>query len=60
MLDQLHHPLLMLAGLSAALVAGVFLTFSDFVMRALGASAPSAGGANYPPDIDLDKAQERN
>ena len=43
MLEQILDPLLMLAGLAAALVAGVFLTFSDFVMRALWASAPSAG-----------------
>lgn len=43
MVGQILDPLLMLAGLAAALVAGVFLTFSDFVMRALGASAPSAG-----------------
>lgn len=30
-------------GLSCALVAGVFQSFSDFVMRALIAAAPSAG-----------------
>lgn len=41
--DQFIDPVLILAGLAAALVAGVFLTFSDFVMRALGASAPAAG-----------------
>ena len=43
MVEHMLDPLLMLVGLAAALVAGVFLTFSDFVMRALGASAPSAG-----------------
>ncbi|MGI9389769.1 MAG: DUF1772 domain-containing protein [Boseongicola sp.] len=41
--DQFIDPVLILAGLAAALVAGFFLTFSDFVMRALGASAPAAG-----------------
>lgn len=30
-------------GLLMALVAGVFLAFSDFVMRSLGAARPSAG-----------------
>ena len=43
MVEQILDPLLMLAGLAAAVVAGVFLTFSDFVMRALGASDPAAG-----------------
>ncbi|WP_238367365.1 DUF1772 domain-containing protein [Mesobacterium pallidum] len=35
--------LLTLSALAAALVAGVFLTFSDFVMRGLAGSAPEAG-----------------
>ena len=43
MFENLLDPVLFLAGLTAAVVAGVFLTFSDFVMRALGASAASAG-----------------
>lgn len=43
MLDQLIVPLLVAASLSAALVSGVFLTFSDFVMRSLAGSAPAAG-----------------
>jgi len=34
---------LLLAALGAALVAGVFLTFSDFVMRALNRTDPKAG-----------------
>jgi len=33
----------LLLGLSSALVAGVFLTFSDFVMRGLMLSAPAGG-----------------
>lgn len=36
-------PALIGAGLAAALVAGVFLSFSDFVMRSLGKAAPAAG-----------------
>lgn len=43
MKPQILDLVLLLSGLSAALVAGVFLTFSDFLMRALGASAPAAG-----------------
>lgn len=43
MLDHLLQPGLMLTGLAAAMIAGCFLTFSDFIMRALGASAPAAG-----------------
>ena len=34
---------LMVLALAAALVAGVFLTFSDFVMPSLFAAAPAAG-----------------
>ena len=44
MFDQLMSPALALAGFAAALLAGVFLTFSDFVMRALAAASPTAGG----------------
>lgn len=43
MLDQIIPWVLASASLAAGLVAGVFLTFSDFVMRSLGASAPAAG-----------------
>lgn len=43
MLDQIIPWMLAAASLAAGLVAGVFLTFSDFVMRSLGASAPAAG-----------------
>ena len=43
MLDQFIPWVLALASLAASLVAGVFLTFSDFVMRSLGAAAPAAG-----------------
>ena len=43
MLGQFTDLLLIFAGITAALVAGVFLTFSDFVMRGLGTSAPAAG-----------------
>lgn len=43
MLDQFIPWVLALASLVASLVAGVFLTFSDFVMRSLGAAAPAAG-----------------
>jgi uncharacterized membrane protein len=43
MLDQIIPWALASASLAVGLVAGVFLTFSDFVMRSLGASAPAAG-----------------
>ena len=43
MLDQIIPWVLAAASIAAGLVAGVFLTFSDFVMRSLGASAPAAG-----------------
>ncbi|MAS08411.1 MAG: hypothetical protein CL534_27475 [Ahrensia sp.] len=43
MLDQIIPWLLAAASVAAGLVAGVFLTFSDFVMRSLGAAAPAAG-----------------
>lgn len=43
MLEFLLAPALTFAGLAVALVAGVFLTFSDFVMRSLAGSAPAAG-----------------
>lgn len=36
-------PVLVAAAMATALVAGVFLTFSDFVMRSLVAAAPVAG-----------------
>jgi uncharacterized membrane protein len=43
MFDQIISWGLALASVAAGLVAGVFLTFSDFVMRSLGAAAPAAG-----------------
>ena len=43
MLDQIIPWLFAAASVAAGLVAGVFLTFSDFVMRSLGAAAPAAG-----------------
>lgn len=43
MIETLALPVLAAASVAAGLVSGVFLTFSDFVMRALGASAPAAG-----------------
>lgn len=43
MFDQIIPWALAAASVAAGLVAGVFLTFSDFVMRSLGAAAPVAG-----------------
>lgn len=43
MFAQIFEIALVAATLATGLVAGVFLTFSDFVMRALGRSHPSAG-----------------
>lgn len=43
MLHQLFEISLVAATLAAGLVAGVFLTFSDFVIRALGRAEPAAG-----------------
>ena len=43
MFDHFLVPVLVGASLAAALVSGVFLTFSDFVMRSLTQSAPAAG-----------------
>lgn len=43
MFDQIISWGLALASVATGLVAGVFLTFSDFVMRSLGAAAPAAG-----------------
>ncbi|GAA3855334.1 DUF1772 domain-containing protein [Celeribacter arenosi] len=43
MIEQLFEISLVTATLATGLVAGVFLTFSDFVMRALGRAEPSAG-----------------
>ena len=43
MLHQLFEISLVAATLAAGLVAGVFLTFSDFVIRALGRAEPVAG-----------------
>lgn len=37
--------ILMIAGLAAALVAGVFLSFSDFIMRGLAQASSSQGAA---------------
>lgn len=43
MIQQLFEVSLVAATLATGLVAGVFLTFSDFVMRALGRAEPAAG-----------------
>lgn len=43
MIQQLFEISLVAATLATGLVAGVFLTFSDFVMRALGRAEPAAG-----------------
>ncbi|MEQ9040368.1 MAG: DUF1772 domain-containing protein [Silicimonas sp.] len=43
MIQQLFEIGLIAATLATGLVAGVFLTFSDFVMRALGRAEPAAG-----------------
>lgn len=43
MLHDLFQVTLVVAALASGLVAGVFLTFSDFVMRSLGRAAPTAG-----------------
>jgi len=43
MIQQLFEIGLVAATLATGLVAGVFLTFSDFVMRALGHAEPGAG-----------------
>jgi uncharacterized membrane protein len=43
MFDQILPWTLAAASVATGLVAGVFLTFSDFVMRSLGAAAPVAG-----------------
>lgn len=43
MSDTLTLSALVLASASSALLAGVFLTFSDFVMRSLGAASPRSG-----------------
>ncbi len=43
MIIQLFEIALVSATLATGLVAGVFLTFSDFVMRALGRAKPAAG-----------------
>lgn len=42
-LDVLLFALTMLAALGCALVAGIFLAFSNFVMRALARVAPASG-----------------
>jgi uncharacterized membrane protein len=42
-MNQVLIATLVAAALAAGLVAGVFLSFSDFVMRSLSAAAPSAG-----------------
>ena len=42
MLSELFEITLIAATLATGLVAGVFLTFSDFVMRALGRAEPAA------------------
>jgi len=43
MFSELFEIALVAATLATGLVAGVFLTFSDFVMRALGRAEPAAG-----------------
>ena len=43
MLSDLFQVVLAAAAVASGLVAGVFLTFSDFVMRSLGRAAPEAG-----------------
>lgn len=43
MFDQIIPWVIAAASVATGLVAGVFLTFSDFVMRSLVASAPAAG-----------------
>ena len=43
MFNHLFEITLIAATLATGLVAGVFLTFSDFVMRALGRARPGAG-----------------
>lgn len=43
MFNELFEITLVAATLATGLVAGVFLTFSDFVMRALGKAHPAAG-----------------
>jgi uncharacterized membrane protein len=43
MLSELFEITLVAATLATGLVAGVFLTFSDFVMRGLGRAQPAAG-----------------
>jgi uncharacterized membrane protein len=43
MIQELFEISLVVATLATGLVAGVFLTFSDFVMRALGRAEPAAG-----------------
>ncbi|WP_078569715.1 hypothetical protein [Thioclava sp. F36-7] len=43
MIQQLFEISLVAATLATGLVAGVFLTFSDFVMRALGRAELAAG-----------------
>lgn len=43
MLNELFQITLVAATLATGLVAGVFLTFSDFIMRALGRAEPAAG-----------------
>ena len=43
MLSELFEITLIAATLATGLVAGVFLTFSDFVMRGLGRAQPGAG-----------------
>ena len=43
MADEIFMVSLIVAAICAALVAGVFLAFSDFVMRSLGSVQPEAG-----------------
>ena len=42
-MNQIYIAALVAAGLGAGLIAGVFLSFSDFVMRSLSDAAPIAG-----------------
>lgn len=42
-LDQLHHALVFFALLGSGLIAGVFFTFSTFVMKALARLPPAEG-----------------
>lgn len=42
-MDQIFIAALVVAGLGAGVIAGVFLSFSDFVMRSLAGAVPVAG-----------------